>query len=193
MKVAHKLSKLFLQTYKLFNKIKDHLFYANEVKKKHLNKLPESSKHKKQHLKDKVSNSGCNVTVRAHCSCGALSVYSIQSEFSWRQVCGRASGTGWGRVRSRCTQRRRTWGTKCAPCGCAGRRGCWLKCGSRGRGGWWCRRRWTRRWSSARAPPGWRKCQTGLTPRRWCGSGASFVECLQLKGTIKVEDIRIAF
>lgn len=128
--------------------------------------------------------SGFNISVCAQRSCWSLRGSSIQSEFSWRQVCWRASGTGWGQVRWHCTQRRRTWGTKCVPSGCAGRRGCWLRCGSRGRGGWWCKRRWTHRWSSAREPPEWRKSQTGLRPRRWCGLDSRFAECLQLKGII---------
>lgn len=108
-----------------------------------------------------------------------LSECSIQSESSWRPACWRASDTGWEQAHLHYTQKRRTWGTKCVPSGCAGRHACWLRCGSRGRGEWWCRRRWTRRWSSAREPPEWRKYQTSLKPRRWCESDSRFGECLK--------------
>lgn len=142
----------------------------------------EPSKDEKQHLKQKFLN---HVTVQAHCSFWSLNEHSIQSEFSWRQACWRASDTGWEQARLHCTQKRRTWGTKCVPSGSVGRHVCWLRCGSRGRGGLWCRRRWTRRWSSARGRPEWRKYQTSLKPRRWCESDSRFVECLKLKERTK--------
>lgn len=105
---------------------------------------------------------------------------TIRSGFSWRQASQRASGTGWEQARSHYTQRRRTWGTKCVPSGSVGKHACWLKYGSRGRGAWWCRRRWTRRWSSAREPPGWRRFQISLKPRKWCESDSMIGEYLWL-------------
>lgn len=122
------------------------------------------------------------------CVCGSiwsLVKNSIRSEFSWRRVFQRASDTGWEQVRSHCTQKRRTLGTKCAPSGSVGKRACWLKCGSRGRGEWWCRRQWTRRWSSAHEPPEWRRFQISLKPRKWCESDSKIVAYLWLNGGIK--------
>lgn len=110
---------------------------------------------------------------------------TIRSAFSWRQVFQRASDTGWEQAHSHYTQRRRTWGTKCVPSGSVGKHVCWLKYGSRGRGEWWCRRRWTRRWSSAREPPEWRRFQISLKPRKWCESDSMIVEYLWLNVRIK--------
>lgn len=108
-----------------------------------------------------------------------------RSKSSWRQVSQRASGIGWEQARSRCTQRRRTWETRCVPSGSVGKHVCWLKCGSRGRVEWWCRRRWRRRWSSAREPPVWRRFQTSLKPRKWCELYSKIVEYLWINGRTK--------
>lgn len=110
---------------------------------------------------------------------------SIRSEFSWRRVFQRASDTGWEQARLHCTQRRRTLGTKCVPSGSVGKRVCWLKCGSRGRGEWWCRKRWTHRWSSAHEPPEWRRFQISLRPRIWCESDSKILAYLYQNGRVK--------
>lgn len=105
----------------------------------------------------------------------------IQSASSSQRVERRASRIHWGQVRWRCTQRRRTLGTRCGLVDSAGRPGCWPGCGNTGKVWWWCRTLWTRRWSSARVQPGWRRCQRDSGPRIKCEWSSNCVECLWVK------------